>query len=340
MVLPKDPNPYQELLHDALRAEGVEPAYLPMPTPSRSLNLLLVPVQLLVARLRGVRLLHVHWVFGLTLTGAERSPLLRRVSQWWFGVLLATCRVLGVRVVWTAHNVLPHQQVFDDDRAARRALLRATSHVLVHDAHVTAELAALAAPAPLPPTTVVPHGSYVGHYPPRSPRAEARRRLGLPDDARLLLFVGRVTVEKGVDDLLEAFSRTDSDVVLVVAGLCPDPALAERLHHAAAADPRLRLDLRHLADDVLADHLSAADAVVLPFRRVTTSGSVLLAMAFAVPVVVPGVPQLAGLPDAACTRFAPGVAGLEAALRAVADAPSDALQRAGRAGLEWTRGAT
>nr|WP_284288678.1 glycosyltransferase family 2 protein [Angustibacter aerolatus] len=54
----------------------------------------------------------------------------------------------------------------------------------------------------------------------------------------------------------------------------------------------------------------------------------------------PACRSLAGLPDAACTRFAPGVAGLEAALRAVADAPSDALQRAGRAGLEWTRGAT
>ena len=32
--------------------------------------------------------------------------------------------MLGMHLVWTAHNVLPHEQVFADDVSARRALVR------------------------------------------------------------------------------------------------------------------------------------------------------------------------------------------------------------------------
>ncbi len=351
LTLPRDANPYQDLLHAALAGEGVQPRYLPMPTPSRSLNIVLIPAMLAWARVSGVRVLHLHWVFGLTFSGSATLAPLRWLSQMWFAVILFCCRALGVRLVWTAHNVLPHERVFWDDRAARTMLLRASSHIIVHDQHTADELAALAGgTAQLPPVSVVPHGSFVGHYPRTTTRAQARDRLGLPPHRRIVALVGRVTVDKGVEDLVGAFAAAYDEMapglptagMLVVAGRCTDRALEVRLaERSQELGPDVRLDLRRLPDSDLSDYLTAADVVALPFRRVTTSGSALLAMAFAKPVIVPDLAQLSGLPDAACLRYvAADPRSLRDALVRACSAPPELLLAAGAAGYEWTSSAT
>ena len=60
--------------------------------------------------------------------------------------------------------------------------------------------------------------------------------------------------------------------------------------------------------------LAAADVVVLPFRRVTTSGSAMLALSHGRPLIVPDLPGLADLPDEAVLRYDGGVPELIAAI--------------------------
>lgn len=344
LTTPRDHNPYQRLLHEALGQEGVEPEFLAMPTTSRTVNILLIPLTLLRARAGGVRILHIHWVFGLTFAGSGSSELLRRLSQMWFAAILNWCHVLSIRVVWTAHNILPHDRVFHDDQAARARLVRASSHVILHDARVGTQIAALVGDGvALPPMTVVPHGSFVDARAGQATnRREARLRLGLPQEARIVLFFGRVTADKGAGDLTAAFDALPGDgphvPLLVIAGRCTDPVLLRQLQTAAdELDGRLVLDLRQLPDDDLHAYLAAADVIAMPFRNVTTSGSALMAMASGRPVVVPNLPQLASLPDEACSRYDPrSPSGLVGALAAVCSAPGEVLERAGEAGRAWT----
>lgn len=314
-AFPRDSNPYQELLHASLRENDVDADYLPMPTPSRTLNLLLLPMTLARVRLGGTRILHLHWVFAFSLPGANRVPLVRLVAQAWFGVVLLSCRALGIRVVWTAHNVLPHDRVFWNDRAGRRLLLRLAAAVIVHDKRVVDELQDLLVSGELPPTTVVRHGSYDGWYEQGQSQFDARERLGLPHESLVLLFFGRVTEQKGVAELASAFSAlvgnrpsapvgTTTLPLLVIAGRCTDGVLARRLADTAAAlRDWMRLDLRFLSDDELAVYLRAADAVVLPFRSATTSGSVMLAMTMGRIAVLPDLSAFADLPDDAVVRY-------------------------------------
>ncbi len=65
----------------------------------------------------------------------------------------------------------------------------------------------------------------------------------------------------------------------------------------------------------------AADVAVTPFRRITTSGSVVLAMSYGLPVIAPGVEAIREvLGDAADLLYEPGEEGLAAALtRAMTD---------------------
>lgn len=343
LAYPRDANPYQELLYGELRACGVEVSYVGTPTPSHTLNLLLLPGAVAAGRLGGARLLHLHWVYPFVLPGADRVPALRWAMQGWFTGLLRWCRLLGVRVVWTAHNVLPHDRVFGDDRAARRTLLRCAAAAVVHSRATQDALAELLDPSELPPTVVVPHGPYVGAYPDVVDRAGARDALGLPADAVVLTFFGRIQAYKGVEELVAAFGRLvdgcgpgSREAVLVVAGECGDAVLAERLRTAQRRiGGSMQLHLGAVADERVQHYLRAADAVVLPFRAVTTSGSAQLALGFERPVIVPDLPGLADLPDPACIRYPGGVDGLHEALRAVLRTPEQELTRRGASGRAW-----
>ena len=66
------------------------------------------------------------------------------------------------------------------------------------------------------------------------PRQLRRAALPFPDDAFVVLFVGRVTAEKGINVLLSTFEGLDSKFCLLVVG---DGPLADELRRRAAAPP-------------------------------------------------------------------------------------------------------
>jgi glycosyltransferase involved in cell wall biosynthesis len=311
LVFPRDDlNPYQRLLYGEMGRHGARVTYLGRLTPSHTLNLLLLPAELAARRITGGRLVHLHWVFGFSPRGGSRFPFLRRLAQLWFTVWLRTIRVLGMRLAWTAHNVLPHARVFADDAAARRTLVRASDLVIVHSPAVLAELAALGAAAHR--AAVIPHGPF------GPAAAGASLRLpGSSDRTRQLLFFGKVEEYKGVDDLLVAMAALPGDVPvrLTVAGQCADPALRSRLRRLArTAGGRVVLRLERVPEDEVTSLLAASDVVVLPFRRITTSGSCLLALAHGRPLIVPDLAALAELPPAAVIRYDGSIPSLVAAL--------------------------
>src|ERR1039457_3907590 len=224
LVLPRDQNPYQALLYGEMRRLGVQVSYIGQLTPSRTLNLLLLPVEVAARRNAGARLIHLHWVFVFGFPGARRFPVMKRVAQLWFLSWLRLCRILHVRLVWTAHNVLPHAPVFADDVSARRALVEASDLVVAHSQSTLTELAALGAVARR--SAVIQHGPIAPVMP-----AVALRTPGAGGGPRRFLFFGRVLEYKGVDDLLAAFLAMPDDVAahLAIAGQCDDPRLRSRL---------------------------------------------------------------------------------------------------------------
>lgn len=310
-------NPYQSLLETAMALEGAEVAYLPATTSSQTANLLLLPLSLLRWRLRGFRVLHVHWVYLFAPPWVTRVPGGRRLMEVWFAVWLETARLLGYRIVWTAHNVVPNAQVFADDHAARRRLVRRADAVLAHGAAAIPALRDLGAGA----VHVVEAGSYVAQYPQETSRDEARERLGIGLDERVATFVGAIAPYKGVDALLEVVRELSPELALhvVVAGRCGDPALKGQLERlAAAAGSRVVTRFARIPDDELQVYLACADVAVLPYRQITNSGSVLLACSFGLPVLIPALPALADVPDEVAIRYEPGSAGLARALVALA----------------------
>jgi glycosyltransferase involved in cell wall biosynthesis len=149
----------------------------------------------------------------------------------------------------------------------------------------------------------------------------------MADGPREFLFFGKVAEYKGVEDLLAAFASLPpgTSARLTVAGQCDDPLLRDRLAATLAAAPNVRLRLEHVPDGEVAGLLAGADVVVLPFRRVTTSGSAELALAHGRPLIAPDLPGLAGLPDDAVLRYDGSVPRLTEALADLASADRSRL---------------
>jgi glycosyltransferase involved in cell wall biosynthesis len=237
-----------------------------------------------------VDIVHLHWLefIAPSAPGAVvgRAKTARRAVR--LGRLLRQLRTQGVGVVWTIHNLAPHEPVHPriEQRLARH-VASVVDAVIVHSQHACNHAAAHFGHSDK--FTVIPHGNYVGAYPePAAPPAELRRAWGIPDHAYVFLSFGQVRRYKRLPELAEAFQvLPGSELRLLIAGAPVDATEADRLRAVAAADDRIILDLRRIPTaDVTAVH-AAADAAVFSYDDMFSSGSALLALSCGVPIVAP-----------------------------------------------------
>jgi glycosyltransferase involved in cell wall biosynthesis len=152
---------------------------------------------------------------------------------------------------------------------------------------------------------------------PEGDRGTTRRALDIPDDASLVLAVGRLHPQKGFDVLVRAATRWPAGrrVVVAIAGEGPQRAALEALIEELGVDVRL---LGDRAD--VADLLRAADVVAMPSRWEgwpLAAGEVLAAGRPFVVSAVGGLPELVG--DAAVYVHADDETALAAAIERFLD---------------------
>jgi starch synthase (maltosyl-transferring) len=174
---------------------------------------------------------------------------------------------------------------------------------------------------------------------PPIPRAE----LQIPDNAFLLLAVGRLDPQKGYDTLLDALAgisahpATTRPVFLAIAGAGPQADALQKLERSLWPDPA-RSPVRWLGFRADVPRLLAtADLLVLPSRWEGMPNVVLEAMAAAKPVIatqIPGVTELV-IPGQTGWIIPPAAPALLAqAITEAAETPPDLLAQLGRAGCE------
>ncbi len=241
---------------------------------------------------RGLDVIHLHWV-ELQIASPSRWRSLKKFAR--LVAALAVARVEGIAFVYTVHNLAHHEgRNARLNRWANRWVFALADAVHVHDEGVAAQVASLYGRRR--GVYVVPHGNYIGAYPASGTREEARLRLGLSPHQKVLLFLGQIRPYKGVEELIAAFRQLQGEeYALLIAGNPQDADYAASIEAAARGDPRIRLRLGYVPDEELHRYLLAADADVLPYREVTTSGAALLAFSFGLPIVAPRIGCFRGL---------------------------------------------
>ncbi|MDE2998443.1 MAG: glycosyltransferase [Gemmatimonadota bacterium] len=211
---------------------------------------------------------------------------------------LTRARFLGYRIVWTVHNLYPHERPHPGlDRLARLAITRLATALIVHCEYGRAQV--LNHFHRTHGIFTIPHGHFIDAYENKVSRIEARRQLGIAPDGFVYLFFGNVKRYKGVEKLLEVFSRLPGEHLrLLLAAKSNSEYSAEVIARAHAGDPRiLTRTAEFFPDEELQLFFNAADVMVLPFVDMLTSGSAITAMSFARPVIAPGIGCLPELLD-------------------------------------------
>ncbi len=195
---------------------------------------------------------------------------------------------LGARPpkTWTVHNLVPHQQHFRDDLAVTALYLDRVDVAVWHSQRSLDDAREALRRRGLPAKwsardVVIPHMSFNGAFPDEVTGSQARRSLGIPEEAFVVGHYAPTQAYKGTEDFLVAAAKTPQDgMVFCIFGECLDLGLRRKIESAARSNPRLRLSLERLADDQLQYWFKTCDLVVQPYREITTSGSIFFPIAF------------------------------------------------------------
>ena len=203
---------------------------------------------------------------------------------------LALARLLGYKVVWTVHNLYPHESKSRElDHLAQTAITHLASAVIVHCNH--ARQLVQKHFHRTEGVFVVDHGNFMYPYPNDIGREEARRRMGLNDEHLVFFYFGNVRRYKGIERLLEVFqSLPGENLRLLLCAKIYTGYGEELVASISESDPRVILrPSRHFANDEFQYLFNAGDVGIFPFLEVLTSGSVITAFSFGLPVIVPSV---------------------------------------------------
>lgn len=271
-------NPWQRVIYRSLSAAGADIAELAAPDFGRW--------ALEVRETGRVPVLHMNWTGPIS----QAAPDIQASSDQVDRALdeLDAAIAADVRVLWTVHNVLPHDAAYllPELRLCRGLAERADAVLVMNDRTPEAVRPWYELPDHLVRRVSLP--SYVGEYPNTVDRTEARARFGLPHDSPTLLMAGVLRPYKGLEELIAAVPGLRSAVPgvrILIAGEAAGYS-QESLRVLLDGAPEVQLEGRFIPDDQLQWWFKAADALVLPYRAGLNSGAMLLGATFGLPVIM------------------------------------------------------
>lgn len=265
-------NPYQNLLYRSLGQRGVE----------------IIGVEQLSTldcnTLRAGDVIHIHWLRRLF---DGNPPCEHEATFNAFVELISAVQAQGVRVYWTVHNRLMHDypDVSRDKRFRQRLSALVDRVILHHPMQLDMISDWVSEDASV---EITEHGNYLGCYPNAIDQQAARRSLGFSPDDTVLLVAGLIRPYKdvaGKAELLDAWLSFSPRRKLLVAGAVSCNKTKEALGRLPAE--QVHVVNQFIEDNELQVFFNAASIVLLSYRDVLTSGSLMEALSFGRPVLAP-----------------------------------------------------
>ena len=203
------------------------------------------------------------------------------------GTIARLVKKQNIKVLAITDNVIPHEKRLGDKQLA-------SYFIKGCDAFVTMSKAVM---NDLEKFTNTSHKKYLLHplytaFGEKIPKQEARLKLNLKQDDRVILFFGLIRKYKGLDLLIEAFSllKANPHNKLLIAGeFYEDKQPYLDLILKYKLEEQIMLLNQFIPNDDVKYYFSAADIVALPYRSATQSGVTQVSFHFEVPTLVTNV---------------------------------------------------
>ncbi|MDD3245401.1 MAG: glycosyltransferase family 4 protein [Methanosarcina sp.] len=220
-------------------------------------------------------------------------------AQWWshvlapvYFVILSICKLRGNKIIITIHNVTSHENN-GFNQFLNRSILFFGDHFIVHSSKNSEQLSEIYS-IPKEIISLVPIGSSISYNTQVVSQNEAREKLKLPLEKKIILFFGHIREYKGLDVLLEAFATVTSemnDILLVIAGTPWEKwDKYEEIIQKYNLTENIKLFLQFIPSDDVKYFYHASDVVVLPYKDFTSQSAVgSVTLSFGKPLIVSNV---------------------------------------------------
>ncbi|MAL97819.1 MAG: hypothetical protein CL583_05130 [Alteromonadaceae bacterium] len=291
-----DENPYLENVAAALTVRGYSVELADYAVSSFPISKM--------ARLRpAAGIIHLHWISPLVERMYWQTSPLKKAIKCWILILMTVLDVKlaqarGVKVVWTVHNLVSHDAQDEEiEIKLRRALANAVDLLCFHSREAQQLVFETYRLSDDTNACVTPHACYGDYYGELKQVVSRDQPTNGVRGEFVFLFFGIIRRYKGVEALIEAFSKLEGDDLrLLIAGKVFPAEDEAWLRKATEADPRISFRNGFVPREQLGDLIASSDAVVLPFARTLSSGSALLSITYGKPLVLPESARVFGVP--------------------------------------------
>jgi glycosyltransferase involved in cell wall biosynthesis len=217
-------------------------------------------------------------------------------------LLMLYYKILGKRIVFTAHNVNAAERDGDEsvlNRLSLRSQYRLADHIFVHTDKMKHSLLhefGVKEEA----VSVIPFGINNSVPDTELTPKQAKQQLGIGSSEKTILFFGRIRPYKGLDYLVAAFRQLalqDESYRLIIAGEPKKESLSywreiQETIERQGIGKQIIERIGFLADEQTELYFKAADVLILPYKEVFQSGVLFLAYSFGLPVIATDVGSL------------------------------------------------
>lgn len=236
-------------------------------------------------------IIHIHWTSALFATAEKQTirTFLRRTIA--VLDLLIVRYILRKKIIWTVHNLYPHECVaLKKEQRCRKLLSRLSSAVIVLGESAR-KIVATEFSIPDKKIHVHKHGTFNELFEAMTPnkRSAIFEHFSIETDRKIFLLPGSVKKYKNPLNAVKVFGSWNSGVKLIIAGKV-DSELKPLLKDSG----NVQIIDRYLEDQELLDLYSIADWVIFPYKEILTSGSLLTAIGLGKAIIAP---EIGTIPD-------------------------------------------
>jgi beta-1,4-mannosyltransferase len=229
-------------------------------------------IRMVVYRLKGYNIIHIHWVFFANIYILN------------FFILFS--KILRYDLYWEVHNVIRHRKdkILKNEIRARNILLENIRGAILHNEKSKSEIENRLN-YKVTNYVIAPHGNFIDYYPNEISKKEAKKRLGLLGKNKIVLLFGSISINRGYKQALDFIlnSKESRYYNFIIVGKLVDKELKEYLDDLKNYE-NVFLYLNHVDSDRIQYFFNASDICLLPYIETTTSGVGILSGSFGIPI--------------------------------------------------------
>ncbi|SKB57312.1 Glycosyltransferase involved in cell wall bisynthesis [Lachnospiraceae bacterium] len=208
------------------------------------------------------------------------------IIEWWHPYFAPCyqilCSALKSKVLFTCHNVFPHER-FPMDRMLTKMTLKKGDYFILHSEREADEI-----------KTIIPHPAYRVNMHPTYNAFQMAPVTDRSSDEKIILFFGFVRPYKGLHVLIPAMAECPDVRLMIVGDFGGHKAEYEAQIKECGIGDRTEIHDGYIPDNEVQKYFEQADAVILPYIDATQSGIAQIAFGFRKPVIAT---EVGGLPE-------------------------------------------